>query len=209
MSVALKAHPTTWRRSLRFGSLALNVLVPVAGAWLGWIIGSAHAQNTAIAAVEGVGGAILYSHKSPWLNKLMIRLFATDYPRTVSHVYLRENACDADLIHLRSFDRLKFLSLERSNVDDFGLEHLEGLTSIEHLILTGTKITDAGLTRLRTLKKLSVLDLADTRVTDAGLVHLKGFKNLSKLDLRGTRASAVGMQDLEQALPELAILRGH
>jgi hypothetical protein len=151
MSVVLKARPTVWRRSLRFSSLALNILVPVAGAWLGWIVGNAHAQNTAVAAIEGSGGAIVYSHKNPWLNTLMSNLLGIDYPRTVSHVFLRANGSNADLIHLKSFDHLKFLSLERSNVDDFGLEHLNGLASLEHLILAGTKVTDAGLAHVKTL----------------------------------------------------------
>jgi hypothetical protein len=206
MSVALKAHPTVWRRSLRFGSLALNILVPLAGAGLGWIVGSAHAQNTAIAAIEGAGGAILYSQNNPCLNTLMMNLFRIDYPRTVSHVLLRENGSDADSIHLKSFDRLRFLSLERSDIDDLGLENLGGLASIEQLILAGTKITNAGLARLRTLTKLSTLDLANTRVTDAGLVHLKELSNLSNLDLRGTRVSSAGVRDLERALPNVSIL---
>jgi hypothetical protein len=206
MAVALKAQPTVWRRSLRFGSLALNLLVPLTGAWLGWIVGSAHAQNTAIAAIERAGGVILFSQENPWLNTLMMSLLGIDHPRSVSHVFLRENGPGADLCHLKSFDQLRFLSLERSDVDDFGLEQLAGLESLEHLILAGTKIGDAGLARLSTLTRLSTLDLSDTRVTDAGLVHLKGLRNLSKLDLRGTCVTSAGLGDLERALPDVAIV---
>jgi hypothetical protein len=205
MSIVLKARSSAWRRAQRFRSLALSILVPVAGAWVGWIIGIAHAQNTAVAAIERAGGAVLYSHQYPRLNSVMMSLFGIDCPRTVSDVFLRESGSGADLIHLKSFGGLKFLCLERSNVDDSGLNNLEGLKSLEHLILAGTKITDAGLAHLKRLTKLTNLELADARITDAGLVHLTALTGLSKLDLRGTRVTTDGVRDLKRALPNVSV----
>src|SRR5262245_8050013 len=104
-SSVLRLRPSVWRRCQRFSALALNILVPIAGAWLGWIVGNAHAQNTAVAAIENAGGVIIYSHEYPWLNALMLDAMGIDYPRAVSQVFLRENVSDADLIHLKSFVR--------------------------------------------------------------------------------------------------------
>jgi len=54
---------------------------------------------------------------------------------------------------------------------------------------------------------LSRLSLWGTKVTDAGLVHLKGLGNLKALDLSATRVTDDGVKQLQEALPNCAIVR--
>jgi hypothetical protein len=43
--------------------------------------------------------------------------------------------------------------------------------------------------------------------TDAGLAHLKGLTRLTNLNLAGTGVTDAGVQDLQEALPKVRIIR--
>ena len=44
-------------------------------------------------------------------------------------------------------------------------------------------------------------------VTGAGLAHLKGLTRLTNLNLAGTGVTDAGVQDLQEALPKVRIIR--
>jgi hypothetical protein len=52
-----------------------------------------------------------------------------------------------------------------------------------------------------------MLMLVGTKVSDAGLVHLKALTRLQWLHLRGPRISHEGVQEFQQALPKVDIIR--
>jgi hypothetical protein len=60
---------------------------------------------------------------------------------------------------------------------------------------------------LAALKQLQTLDLSRTGVTDRGLKGLAGLRQLRMLRLRDTKVTNGGVADLQQALPNLRILR--
>jgi hypothetical protein len=114
---------------------------------------------------------------------------------------------DAGLVNLKALNNLSELWLDGTQLTDAGLVHLKGLTKLTKLDLSYTRVSDGGMTHLIGLANLSELGLAATEVTDAGLARLKGLTKLSKLDLSNTRVSEVGVNELQQTLPSLTIIR--
>jgi hypothetical protein len=114
---------------------------------------------------------------------------------------------DAGLVHLKGLTNLRWLLLARDRVTDAGLVHLGGLTSLRDLVLSSTFITDASLVSLKGLSNLITLDLARTQITDRGLKHLTGFTALEELKLTGTSVTDAGVRDLQEALPQLRVIR--
>ena len=49
--------------------------------------------------------------------------------------------------------------------------------------------------------------LRDTQITDGGLTHLKGLTSLSELEVHNTHVTDDGVNELQQALPDLKIIR--
>jgi hypothetical protein len=52
-----------------------------------------------------------------------------------------------------------------------------------------------------------MLDISRTQVTDAGLEHIKGLTNLEQLWLIDTKVTDEGVEELEEALPQLQVIR--
>ena len=114
---------------------------------------------------------------------------------------------DAGLMHLTGLSKLQQLDLYGTQVTDVGLVHLKGLPTLARLILPRTQVTDAGLVHLKGLPRLERLNLFGTQVTDAGLVHLEGLSNLRRLELTSTQVTDAGVAKLEQALPNVEVVR--
>jgi len=104
--------------------------------------------------------------------------------------------------------RLILVNLRGTEVTDAGLAHLKDLKGLIKLHLEKTKITDAGLEQIAGLENLEYLNLYGTGITDAGLKHLEGLKKLKSLYVWQTQVTDAGVQALQQALPELKIIRG-
>ena len=106
----------------------------------------------------------------------------------------------------RLFDRITAVRLIRAT--DADLAECGKLRHLTYLDLTrGSQVTDAGLMHLERLAQLHYLCLADAQVTDAGLAHLKGLPSLKRLDLLGTQVTDAGVAELEQALPNVEVVR--
>lgn len=92
-------------------------------------------------------------------------------------------------------------------ITDRGLACLKTFTDLNDLSLDKTEITDDGLAQLTELTKLENLSMEDTRVTDTGLKFLKSLKGLRSVWLRRTAVTPNGVKELEQSLPQCAIVR--
>jgi len=90
----------------------------------------AERQRRAVAAIEALGGSVLYMHQQATNESSPIaflrRWLPADYLDEVEQVYLVTN-----------------------HVTDAGLAHLQGLTSLRELRLRGTQVTNAGVAKLR------------------------------------------------------------
>jgi hypothetical protein len=196
--------------------------------WLAVKMQQVKRQREAVAAIEKLGGIVLWSGDPSgpaWVRGLL----GDDFYRSVLVVLARSDVTDAGLENLKGLNNLKMLDIHNTQVTDAGLQHLKGLnqlqllglsgtkvtdagleyltglTQLQSLGLSGTKVTDAGLENLKGLTQLQELDLSYVQVTDAGLEHLKGLKQLQWLDLRDTNVTDAGVKKLQQALPNCVI----
>jgi internalin A len=233
VTVQPKPISRPWCSYLRWSVRALIVLVLLIGAWLGWIVRSAHIQREAVAAITKAGGAVRYSWDSSDPRDTrsgFAQLIGPDYFGHVAAVWFDDAAntvmpevgrliqvavlqldysdiTDAGLAYLEGLTGLAVLELSDTHITDAGLAHLDRLTKLETLELDGTEVGDAGLARLTGLAQLKMLDLRHTAVTDAGLVHLKGLSGLRCLELSHTKVTDRGVQALQKALPNVQIVR--
>ena len=126
----------------------------------------------------------------------------------LENLYLSSSSVtDAGLSQIEDQSSLESLWLDFSQVSDGGLSHLKRLTSLKRLCLCGTKVTDAGVAQLKGLANLEGLDLRGTMVTDGAITHLRELKRLRWLYLTGSEVTPAGVQSLQEAFPQLAILR--
>jgi hypothetical protein len=207
--------PKCSRQWPRLSVRGLIVLVLVIGAGLGWVVRSARIQREAVAAIEKVGGGVIYDWEwkngdyiwsgKPWPPKWLMERIGVDYFGQVVVVYSRKNnrMSDAEMVYVGHLAGLVSLSLSGSSATDFGLANLRGLTDLQELELDDTQVTDVGLAHLKGLTKLSRLELDNTQVTDVGLAHLKALTSLSELDLSGTQVTDDGLNELKRALSRL------
>jgi hypothetical protein len=111
------------------------------------------------------------------------------------------------LQHLKGIRSLQSLGLACPRLTDAGLVYLKGLNNLRELSLAGSRVTDAGLAHLKDMTRLEALFLSGTRITDAGLKHLHGLTGIRRLYLADTKVSDKGIQDLQKALPRVAVIR--
>ena len=113
------------------------------------------------------------------------------------------------LVHLKAFNQLECLCVERADVYDNSLSYLRGLGQLRHLTYSRTWITDSGVRYLSELQLLEELDLsANPGVTDASVECLIGLKGLKTLNLSDTGLTPSGIRACE-ALPEAVVIYDH
>ena len=111
------------------------------------------------------------------------------------------NVSDAGLASLKSFPRLKKLSLPE-NPSNAGLAHVSQLTELEELTLKhwrGDPVTDAGLVHLSGLRRLHRLTLRNLAISDAGWAQLKGLDELKVLEIGQIPVTDAGAQERRTA----------
>ncbi|MFH5806785.1 hypothetical protein [Alienimonas sp. DA493] len=86
-------------------------------------------------------------------------------------------------------------------------EVIANFENLKALSLQQTKVGDEGLKALADLKQLERLDLSETQVTDESVDVLKGLPNLKSLTLKNTEITSEGVAELEEANPDLNIVR--
>ncbi len=113
---------------------------------------------------------------------------------------------DSGLKHLSGISSLERLALPQQTTDA-GLAHLTELPNLETLDLSFTGVTDALLEQVARFRKLKDLKLFGTQITDSGLAHVYGLSKLKSLDISFTNVSDQGVSRLQQALPNLEVVR--
>lgn len=89
--------------------------------------------------------------------------------------------------NLRSFTRLKQLSLMDYRCTDQSMGTVSSLKGLEKLDLSVTNVTDAGVRELDCLENLRDLNLSETRISGKSLRILGTIKTLGTLRLVGTK----------------------
>jgi hypothetical protein len=90
---------------------------------------------------------------------------------------------------------------------DDDLAALKELPTLWWLDLSNTQITDQGLHHVSHLPELHFLILDNTQITDEGLARLHNLKRLRSLSLRGTQVTNKGVRRLQEALPQVTVMR--
>jgi hypothetical protein len=155
----------------------------------------AEAEKAAIAKIRESGA-------------LVLEIAQNDKRLDVSYITAQGKVTNELLLPLKDLTRLAHLNLRGAEITDDGLVPLAGQKTLIRLHLEKTKITDKGLEQLKGLENLEYLNLYGTEITDAGLVHLEGLKKLRKLYLWQTKVTDEGVKKLQEAIPELKIIRG-
>ena len=115
---------------------------------------------------------------------------------------------DEGLEPIKSLESVKILNLRDTKITNAGIIHIEGMKDLKRLHLERTQIDDTCIDYLTGLQELEYLNLYSTKVSDLGLSKLKDLKNLKKLYLWQTKVTNEGVKQLEEALPDLKIVRG-
>ena len=202
------------RRWMQLSLRTVLVLVTLLCVALGLWIVPAERQRRAVAAIQALGGGVLYGKYNRWTNGgfpvgFLRRWLPQDYFDEVTGVSLnwtKSTVTDDGLVHLRGLTGVRRLDLIGTQVTDAGLAHLQGLTALQSLDLGGTQVTDAGLTHLQGLRGLQTLSLNNTQVTGTGLAHLRGLTSLQALHLVNEKFTDTGLAHL-QGLTSLQELR--
>jgi hypothetical protein len=200
----------TLRKHLSFSVRALILVVLVIGAFVGHVVRGAHAQRDAVAAIEKLGGYVIYNWNwtaekvvvggKPWAPAWLVDQVGADYFGHVTCVGCgTTSASDIDRLieQILNLNRVQHLDFAATPLSDDGLARLTGLTELAVLRLAGTNVTDAGLTELKASKKLSLLNLSHTKTTDAGLAKLTALTELADLDLSNTGITDTGLAQLK------------
>ena len=124
----------------------------------------------------------------------------------VDRVILRgDDVTDKDLVHLKSFTRIKILDLVDTKITDASLIHVKELKTLVFLSLRGNRITNEGVAILAELGELRYLDLSETNVNDNAIRHLKRMSKLRQVTLIGTMVSEGAAEKLKNAMPDLRV----
>jgi internalin A len=185
-----------WRKYMRISVRGLIVAVLVLGGGLGWVVNRARVQRAAVAAIERAGGCVKYEWD--FGDGQFISGGEAALPK-----WLLTNLGPNDFAHIAVAD------LARGATDEH-LRPVAALKSLELFILRRSRITGSGLAPvagLAELRNLQILKLNNTAVGDAGLEWLKGSTALHTLVLTGTNVTDAGVMKLQQALPELKVVR--
>ena len=119
-----------------------------------------------------------------------------------------DHITDAGVAHLSRLANLTLLTLASKNVTDDTLIHLKDLSGLTSLTLFQTQASGAGLKGLECLGQLQRLNLRGTPTTDAIVpLVLESMPALEYIDLKKTKVSAEGIERLQQARPDLKIVR--
>jgi len=159
------APPKPKLRWYQFSLRRLLVCGAILGIGVGWLavkLRQAEKRRQAVAAIENLGGHVLYDfeYPRPVMQKRRPEAVRPEsYQRGMSNVdfhsdvvfisWNRPDIGDDEIEYLRVLPRLREANLANTQVTDAGLVHLTGLTNLTHLDLTNTPITDVGVKNLQ------------------------------------------------------------
>jgi hypothetical protein len=131
------------------GMLAVMTLACVGLGWLAYERNEVRKRHEAIAAIEKLGGEVIFDEEIPfrpkWLRPLLGDNSAGEVVRVV---YPGQPVTDAGMANLKGLTKLRVLYLNNTQVTDTGLVYLQGLTEVELLVLD-TQVTEQGASELQ------------------------------------------------------------
>jgi len=139
---------------------------------------------------------------------LVLEIAQNDKRLDVSFITAQGKVTNETLLPLKDLTRLAHLNLRGAEITDDALAPIAEQKTLVRLHLEKTKINDKSLEQIKGLENLEYLNLYGTEITDAGLANLEGLKKLRKLYLWQTKVTDEGVKKLQEALPELKIVRG-
>ncbi|MEQ8790013.1 MAG: hypothetical protein RIC55_27200 [Pirellulaceae bacterium] len=153
-----------WRCAARWCRRGALCAALAAGAAWGVVLARrAHDQRLGVAAVEEVGGSVLYDFEADGLGQppgpVWLRSLIGDdfFCRVEIVMFWNPQTGDDDLRHLHRFSAVREVYLDRTRITDAGLRHLEHLTSLRLLAIEETAVTEEGLARLNKKITTSVM----------------------------------------------------
>ena len=138
-------------------------------------------EKSAIAAIEKLGGRVLYiaQDSNEYSVTITRNLFSKEKGFTAADVKLlgqlsnaveisfqHPDTDDSWIIPIKNLGKLKKLHLQKTKISDKALDTIGAIGSLEYLNLYQTAVTDGGLDKLKNLKKLKALYLWQTKVTE-------------------------------------------
>ncbi len=213
-----------WRFQFSTRSLlGLTVAVALAFGWLSWEMEKAKEQREAVEAIGETRLRIVYDYQcdtrgfwiANWSGPTWLHnWFGDDFLSDVVGVEPKSGgtgsalggffpiagckATDQDLLHVRTFPRLRNLDLAGSSITDSGMVYVGELRELQGLSLWCTNVGDNGIAHLRALGNLRVLGISRTKVTNSGLVHLKNLPNLESISIGETAVDDNGLLSLAE-----------
>ena len=179
----------------------------------------AQQQRRAVAAIERLGGTVIYDYQyyidehderciglfEEPPDKWYVHLLGRDYFHRVAGVYgYKEHHYESIGSGMHSFGPSRMRTNFNEHTDEC-LKSLGGIHSLVFLNLRKTTVTDAGLNHLLKLHSLERLNLYDCNITDEGLRTLPRVKGLSEISLLNTKVTAEGIRQLQTVMPRLEI----
>jgi len=138
-------------------------------------------EKSAIAAIEKLGGRVLYVakdsneysvtitrnlfNKEKGFTAADVKLLG-ELPNAVEISFQHPDTDDSWIIPIKNLGKLKKLHLQKTKISDKALNTIGTIGSLEYLNLYQTAVTDGGLDKLKNLKKLKALYLWQTKVTE-------------------------------------------
>jgi hypothetical protein len=117
------------------------------------------------------------------------------------------DATGAAVAHLVGLAKLEELDLSDNQATLEGLKHAGQISSLRVLRVSQGDAKDDGAACVAKLPNLEQLVLLQTGVTDAGLELLAHSKTLRKLEIHEPGTTEAGLAKLQQAMPQLEIVR--
>ena len=164
------------RRRLRFSLRALLLITAVIAVWLASHGNLAQKQRAAIAAIERLGGTIVYEDNDYMSFR---RLPPDSTPPGVK--WMRQLFGEQQ--GPRPVEIQLYMSADKAP----------------------ERFTDNEAKLVGTLTELEWLVLMDTGLTDAGLMHFRNLRRLNRLDVEGTAVTERGAKELQKYLPNVRV----
>ncbi len=208
-----KKRPWRWRRLIQFRLRTVILLMFIACMIMGvWYQMREHVQpfreqKAALAELQDKIEFVATESACPfWLKPF----FNEDEFQDVVHLSFlnRYNFKNEDVKLLKTFPRLRKLSLQNTSVDSEGLAEIAPLRHLERLSLKRLRINDDDLVHLKAMQNLQVLHLSYTQVQGDGLKHLAGLP-LRELELNELRLQDEHVPDLLRHRRLQRLVLGH
>lgn len=180
----------------RFSLKTLLISFTAAAVALGYFVGTAQQQKRAVAAIERLGGTVIYDYQyrhDQELDEKVINLF--NAPPDVWYVNLLGRDFFHRVVGVHGY-KLRYHNQSGPVYLSFGPSRLKTEFS---------ENTDEALGSLRGLRSLLFLDLRRTSVTDAGLETLAILDGIASVTLFRTKVTDEGVRRLQEAMPDLEI----